>query len=159
MTFIYPGTFDPITNGHIDILNRALNIFDDITILISYNPSKNTLFTIEERIEIVKHVINDNKIKVDKYTGLLVDYIREHQVKGVIRGLRAVSDFEYEFQMALTNRKMCKDFEVMFFMTDIKYTYLSSSIVKEIARLNGNLNGMVPEYVEKRLKEKFNNVL
>uniref|UniRef100_A0A7C3N8J1 Phosphopantetheine adenylyltransferase n=1 Tax=candidate division WOR-3 bacterium TaxID=2052148 RepID=A0A7C3N8J1_UNCW3 len=159
MKVIYPGTFDPITNGHLDVLNRGIKLFSEITVLVSFHPWKKTLFNIDERVEIIKEVVKDFKnVKVDSYTGLLVDYIKKNNVDGVIRGLRAVSDFEYEFQMALTNRELNKNFETIFFMTDIKYMYLSSSMVKELAKLNADIKDMVPPFVEKKLKEKFENV-
>jgi len=159
MKIIYPGTFDPITNGHIDILLRAKNLFNEITILVAHHPWKKTLFTTDERVEIIKESVKGiSGISVDSYEGLLVKYIQENNIKGVIRGLRAVSDFEYEFQMALTNREMCKEFETIFFMTEIKYTYLSSSMVREIAALKGDISLMVPEAVSRKLKEKYSNV-
>ncbi|HAF07708.1 MAG: pantetheine-phosphate adenylyltransferase [bacterium] len=160
MKVIYPGTFDPITNGHLDVLNRGIKLFGEVIILVSFHPWKKTLFNIDERVEIIKEVVKDYKnVKIDSYTGLLVDYIKSNRIDGVIRGLRAVSDFEYEFQMALTNRELNKEFETIFFMTDIKYMYLSSSMVKELAKLNADIKNMVPPYVEKKLKEKFKNVL
>ncbi len=161
MKIIYPGTFDPITNGHIDILERGLKLFGQITLLVSFHPWKNTLFNLDERVEMIKEVVKvyDGKVKVDSYTGLLVDYIDKNKIDGVIRGLRAVSDFEYEFQMALTNRKLNKKFETIFFMTDIKYMYLSSSIVRELAKLKADIRDMVPPYIGKRLREKLSNVL
>ncbi|MEJ5307248.1 MAG: pantetheine-phosphate adenylyltransferase [candidate division WOR-3 bacterium] len=160
MKIIYPGTFDPITNGHIDVLNRGIKLFGRVTILVSFHPWKKTLFTVEERLGIIKEVVKEYKnVDVDSYSGLLVDYIKKNNVDGVIRGLRAVSDFEYEFQMALTNRELNKDFETIFFMTDIKYMYLSSSMVKELAKLKADIKDMVPPYVESKLKEKFENVL
>ncbi len=159
MEVIYPGTFDPITNGHLDILERSLKVFDNVTILISNNTSKNNLFTPKERLKMAKDVLKDYKnVKVKLYNELLVDYIKKHNVKVVIRGLRAVSDFEYEFQMAMTNRRMNSDYESMFFITDMKYIYLSSSIVKELAAFNGDISFMVPSLIEKKLKEKFNDI-
>ncbi len=159
MEVIYPGTFDPITNGHLDILKRSLKVFDNVTVLISNNTSKNNLFTPEERLQMAKDVLREFKnVEVKLYNELLVDYIRKHNVKVVVRGLRAVSDFEYEFQMAMTNRRMNSDYEVMFFITDMKYIYLSSSIVKELAVFNGDISFMVPSLIEKKLKEKFNDV-
>ncbi|MGE3063067.1 MAG: pantetheine-phosphate adenylyltransferase [bacterium] len=156
MKVIYPGTFDPITNGHIDILKRGINLFNEVTLLISCHPWKKTLFTVEERIEIIKRATADLKnVKIDSYCGLLVNYIKENKINGVIRGLRAVSDFEYEFQMALTNREMNKDFETIFFMTDINYTYLSSSMVKELAKLDADISNMVPKAAADSLKQKY----
>ncbi|MDD3803778.1 MAG: pantetheine-phosphate adenylyltransferase [bacterium] len=156
MKVIYPGTFDPITNGHIDIIKRGINLFEEVTLLVSCHPWKKTLFTLEERIEIIKKVTNSlPKVNVDSYCGLLVSYIEKNNVKGVIRGLRAVSDFEYEFQMALTNREMNRNFETIFFMTDINYTYLSSSMVKELAKLDADISKMVPPAVAESLKQKY----
>ena len=156
MKVIYPGTFDPITNGHLDILKRGLNLFEEVTVLISCHPWKKTLFTVDERMNIIKKVAEPlGKVKVDSYCGLLVDYIRQNEINGVIRGLRAVSDFEYEFQMALTNREMNRDFETLFFMTDIKYMYLSSSMVKELAKLDADIKNMVPDEVVQKLREKL----
>ena len=159
MEVIYPGTFDPITNGHLDILERSLKVFDNVTVLISNNTSKSNLFTPEERLQMAKDVLKDcENVKVKLYNELLVDYIKKHNVKVVVRGLRAVSDFEYEFQMAMTNRRMNSDYESMFFITDMKYIYLSSSIVKELAAFNGDISFMVPTLIEKKLKEKFNDI-
>ena len=159
MEVIYPGTFDPITNGHLDILERSLKVFDNVTVLISNNTSKSNLFTPEERLQMAKDVLKDCKnVKVKLYNELLVEYIKKHNVKVVVRGLRAVSDFEYEFQMAMTNRRMNSDYESMFFITDMKYIYLSSSIVKELAAFNGDISFMVPTLIEKKLKEKFNDI-
>ncbi len=159
MEVIYPGTFDPITNGHLDILERSLKVFDNVTVLISNNTSKSNLFTPEERLQMAKDVLKDcENVKVKLYNELLVEYIKKHNVKVVVRGLRAVSDFEYEFQMAMTNRRMNSDYESMFFITDMKYIYLSSSIVKELAAFNGDISFMVPTLIEKKLKEKFNDI-
>jgi len=156
MNVIYPGTFDPITNGHLDILKRGLNLFNEVTILVSCHPWKKTLFTVDERTEMIRIATAGLKnVNVDSYGGLLVDYISEKRIAGVIRGLRAVSDFEYEFQMALTNREMNRNFETIFFMTDINYTYLSSSMVKELAKLDADISKMVPEIVSERLRQKY----
>ncbi len=155
MKAIYPGTFDPITNGHIDILARAQKIFGSVVVLVLDNPRKKTMFSTEERVSLIKDSVKGiDNISVEIYEGLLVNYADNLKDTVVIRGLRAVSDFEYEFQMALTNRKLSRSFEVLFLMTDMKYTYLSSSIVKEIAVLGGDINCMVPECVEKVLKER-----
>ena len=155
MKAIYPGTFDPITNGHIDILARAQKIFGSVVVLVLDNPRKKTMFSTEERVSLIKDSVKGiDNISVEIYEGLLVNYADNLKDTVVIRGLRAVSDFEYEFQMALTNSKLSRSFEVLFLMTDMKYTYLSSSIVKEIAVLGGDINCMVPECVEKVLKER-----
>ncbi|MFO8061987.1 MAG: pantetheine-phosphate adenylyltransferase [bacterium] len=159
MEVVYPGTFDPITKGHIDILERALNVFDSVTVLISNNPTKETLFNVEERRDMTEEAVAYlENVHVKSYEGLIVNYIRKNNVKTVIRGLRAVSDFEYEFQMAMTNRRLYKEFDVMFFITDMKYIYLSSSIVKEIGKFNGDISRMVPENVAAKIRAKFNNV-
>lgn len=155
---IYPGSFDPITSGHLDILERADTLFDDITIAVIENPEKNTLFTVEERVSLIRETISHLKhVHIGSFHGLLVDYAAQQKATVLIRGLRAVSDFDYEFQMALTNRKMSPELETVFLMTDHKYSYLSSSFVKHIAKLGGNVSGtgMVPKVVEKALKEKF----
>lgn len=155
MKAIYPGTFDPITNGHLDILARARKIFGSVVVLVLDNPRKKTMFSTEERVSLIKDSVKGiDNISVEIYKGLLVHYADNLKDTVVIRGLRAVSDFEYEFQMALTNRKLSRSFEVLFLMTDMKYTYLSSSIVKEIAVLGGDISCMVPECVEKVLKER-----
>lgn len=154
MQAIYPGTFDPITNGHIDIINRAKSIFGSVKVLVLENPRKKTMFTTDERVRLIKESLDSEGIIVETYEGLLVNYLESEGNNVVIRGLRAVSDFEYEFQMALTNRKLSRNFEVLFLMTDMKYTYLSSSIVKEIAALKGDISCMVPECVEKALRDK-----
>jgi pantetheine-phosphate adenylyltransferase len=150
---VYPGSFDPVTAGHIDIIDRALKIFDAVQVAVIGNPEKKPAFSIEERVAMLKEALSDKKnIKVDSFDGLLVDYVKRAGAKAIIRGLRAVSDFDYEFQMALTNRKMNPDQETIFMMTGYKYSYLSSSLVKEIARLGGDVAGFVPKCVEKRLK-------
>jgi len=153
---IYPGTFDPLTNGHIDIIERALKIFDELIVAVAHNPHKNPLFTVEERVEMLKLVMKDMKgVKVEDFDGLLMDYAQKKGANVVIRGLRAVSDFEYEFQMALTNRKLNDQVETVFLMPAESYTYLSSRIVKEVVGLGGHVNEFVPEIVEQRLREKL----
>jgi pantetheine-phosphate adenylyltransferase len=153
---IYPGSFDPITSGHLDILERANKLFDDITIAVIENPEKKTLFTVEERVQLIRKTIRHLKhVRIGSFHGLLVDYAKQQKATVLIRGLRAVSDFDYEFQMALTNRKMSPKIETMFLMTDYKYSYLSSSFVKHIARLHGKITGLVPKVVEKALRDKF----
>lgn len=154
---IYPGTFDPITNGHLSIIDRALTIFDKLIIAILNNPQKEPLFTIEERIDMIRKSLNGHRnVEVDTFDGLLVDYAVEKNANVILRGLRALSDFEYEFQMALMNRKLNRDVQSIFLMTDYKWFYISSTIIKEAASLGGNTSGLVPEIVDKRLKEKFN---
>ncbi len=155
-TAIYPGTFDPITNGHISIIKRGLEIFDKLVIAILYNPNKKPLFSIEERISLIKEVLKDTpNVEVDTFDGLLVDYALLKKSNIILRGLRALSDFEYEFQMALMNRKLCRDVQSVFLMTDYKWFYTSSTIVKEAVSLGGDINGLVPDIVEKKLKERF----
>jgi pantetheine-phosphate adenylyltransferase len=155
-TAIYPGTFDPMTNGHMSIINRGLQIFDKLIIAILYNPSKKPLFTIDERVVMINEVLEDTpNVEVDTFDGLLVEYAKLKDSNVILRGLRALSDFEYEFQLALMNRKLCRDVQSIFLMTDYKWFYISSTIVKEAASLGGDINGLVPDIVEQKLKEKF----
>ena len=152
---IYPGTFDPVTNGHIDILERALNLFDKVIITIARNTAKNPLFTEEERITLLRQVTKNYKnVKVDSFEGLLVDYVQKQNAIAVVRGLRAMTDFEYELQMALMNRKLDEKMETVFLMPNEKYTYLSSNFVREIARLGGDVSKFVPPVVYKALQQK-----
>ncbi|OIP64461.1 MAG: pantetheine-phosphate adenylyltransferase [Nitrospirae bacterium CG_4_9_14_3_um_filter_53_35] len=154
---VYPGTFDPITNGHVDLIERGLRIFDRIIIAVAPSLNKSPFFTLEERVDLIREVIGRNsRIEIDVIEGLLVEYVRKNKAVAVIRGLRAVSDFEYEFQLALMNRKMDPNFETVFLMPSERYTYLSSSIIKEVAKLGGSLKDMVPVVVENKLKEKIN---
>ena len=155
-TAVYPGSFDPVTNGHIDVIERALKIFDKVIVAVGDNPGKKPLFTKKERIgmleESTKHLKN---IWIDSFAGLLLDYVKSKNSKIVIRGLRAVSDFEFEFQRALLNRVVDSGIETVFIMTKEDYVYLNSSIIKEIAMFNGKVSGLVPKIVEKKLREKF----
>lgn len=152
---IYPGSFDPITNGHLDIIERGLKICDKLIIALLYNPNKKSFFSVEERIEQIKIATKNNpNIEVDSFTGLLTDYAKSKNARIIIRGLRAVSDFEYEFQMALMNKKLHSDMETIFLMTSPKNSYLSSSLVKEIASHNGCIKGFVPQNVESDLKNR-----
>ena len=154
---VYPGSFDPITFGHLDIINRGLRIFDEVVIAVAANSTKNALFSIEERIELINMVLAGNgRAKVDTFDGLLVDYVLTQKASVIIRGLRAVSDFEYEFQIAQMNRSISQDVETLFMMTSVPYSYLSSSIVKEVSSLNGPVDGLVPPIVKKALDAKFN---
>ena len=154
---VYPGSFDPVTNGHLDIIKRASKIFDEVIVAVAVNSSKEPLFTIEERIEIVKRVVQDYpNVKVDTFNGLLVKYCKDNDASVIIKGLRAVSDFEYEFQMASINKKLVDDVETLFMMTNTKYSYLSSSLVKEIARLNGCIKDLVPSELVPVIRAKFN---
>ena len=153
---IYPGSFDPVTNGHIDIIVRGLKIFDDIVICILNNPAKKVLFNIEERMDMLNQSLNGIKnTEVTTYDGLLVDFAVQRQANAILRGMRAVSDFEYEFQMALMNRRLNRDIQTVFLMTGLRWIFTSSSIIKEAARFGGNINGMVPKIVQQKLKEKF----
>ena len=155
-TAIYPGFFDPITNGHLSIVKRGLEIFDKLIISILNNPQKVPLFSIEERISMIKQALqNEPNIEVDTFDGLLVDYVVEKQSNIILRGIRALSDFEFEFQMALMNRKLNRDVQSVFLMTDYKWFYISSTIIKEASSFGGDISGLVPEFVNEKLKEKF----
>jgi len=155
-TVVYPGSFDPVTNGHIDIIERALKIFDKVIVTVGDNPGKKPTFSTKERIDMLKESLKKYKnVEVDSFSGLLLNYIKKRNSKIIIRGLRAVSDFEFEFQRALMNRVLNNDIETVFIMTKGDYVYLNSSIVKEIAMFKGNINGLVPKTVEKKLREKF----
>ncbi len=156
-TAVYPGSFDPITNGHLDVLRRASSIFDEVTIVLIDNPSKKCFFTRKDRLFMIKKSVEEEKMKnvrVSSFRGLLVDYLRKAKESIVIRGLRAVSDFEYEFQMALMNRKLYGKIETVFLMTDAKFAYLSSSLVREIALLGGDVRCLVPRIVAKKVMRK-----
>jgi len=153
---IYPGSFDPITNGHVDIIKRALEIFDKILIAVLENPQKDPLFTTKERMDMIKEIFADRKdVEVKAFHGLLVEFAKKNNAKIVIRGLRAISDFEYEFQMALMNRKLNPEIETFFMMPNVEYSFLSSNLVKEVFELGGCLKDLVPEQVENKLREKF----
>lgn len=154
---IYPGSFDPVTYGHIDIIERASKIFDTLYVGVLSNPGKTPLFTDEERVEMIKKsVVHIPNVEVDMFTGLLVDYSKVKHAKVIIKGLRAVSDFEYEFQMALMNKKLDPGIETLFMMTSNKYSYLSSSVVKDIAKFKGCVKSLVPPFVEEKLIAKYN---
>ena len=153
---VYPGSFDPITNGHMDIIERGLGIFDKIIVTVGRNPNKKTLFTVEERLTMIREAVGDDpRVEVDSFTGLLVDYVEKSEAHCILRGLRAMSDFEYEFQLALINRRLKRQIETVFLMTGASWFYCNSGIVKEAAGLGGSVTGMVPDVVLKRLKEKF----
>jgi len=155
-TAIYPGFFDPITNGHLSIVSRGLDIFDRLIIAILNNPKKEPLFSIHERIGMIQEALKGNpNIEVETFDGLLVDYVIHKKSIIILRGLRALSDFEYEFQMALMNRKLNRDVQSVFLMTDYKWFYISSTIIKEAASFGGDVSGLVPEFVNNKLKEKF----
>lgn len=155
---VYPGSFDPITNGHIDIIERGLKLFDKIIVSILHNPGKKNLFTLDERLEMLKDCLKKfNNIEIDSFDGLLVDYAATRKAHAILRGLRAMSDFEYEFQMALMNRRLNRDIHTVFLMTGLRWIYTSSSILKEAVQFGGNIEGMVPPLVQKKLIEKFGN--
>jgi pantetheine-phosphate adenylyltransferase len=153
---VYPGSFDPITNGHLDIIARGLSVFDEVTIAILVNPEKQPLFTVEERLSIIAEAYKgEPRVKGDSFSGLLVDYASKIGATVIVRGLRAVSDFEYEFQMALMNRHLNPRIETVFMMPAERYSYLSSRLVKEVFQLGGGVQELVPPVVERRLREKY----
>jgi len=153
---IYPGSFDPVTNGHIDIAERGLKLFDKIIVAILHNPVKDFLFTVEERVEMLESSFKDYPdITVETFDGLLVEYAARRKSTAILRGMRAVSDFEYEFQLALMNRKLKREVQTVFLMTGLRWIFTSSSIIKEAARFGGDITSMVPPLVNKKLKEKF----
>ena len=153
---VYPGSFDPISYGHIDLAKRGLRIFGELTVAVACDTSKATLFSAEERLEMATEVFKATPgVVVDSYKGMTVDYLRSVGANVMLRGIRTVSDFEYEFQMALTNRHFADDLEAMFMMTSNKYSFLSSRFIKEVVTLGGDVSAFVPPYVEKRLKEKL----
>lgn len=153
---VYPGTFDPVTRGHLDVITRSQKLFSEITILIAHHNEKSPLFTVSERKEMLVESTKDMKnVRVDSYDGLLVEYAADHGIKVIIRGLRAISDFEYEFQMALMNRKISPDVETVFFVPHESYTYLSSGLIKQIIAVGGDISPFVPPMVNKYLTEKF----
>jgi len=153
---IYPGSFDPLTNGHVAIVERGLRLFDKIIIAILYNPAKKSLFTVAERKELIMESLMKLKnVEVDSFDGLLVDYAREHNATAILRGMRAVSDFENEFQMAMMNRRLNRNVQTVFLMTGLRWIFTSSSIIKEAARFGGDVTSMVPPAVNRKLKEKF----
>jgi pantetheine-phosphate adenylyltransferase len=155
-TAIYPGSFDPITNGHIDIIERALKIFDNVIVTIMYNPSKKSLFTIDERIYLIKESLKDvSGVEADCHEGLLVEYAAKKNINAVIRGMRAVSDFENEFQMAMMNRRLDRNIETIFFMTGLRWIFTSSSVIKEAAAFGADISGMVTPLVQKEIIKKF----
>ncbi len=152
---VYPGSFDPLTNGHVDIIERGARLFDRIIVAILVNAEKSPLFSMAERIEIARAVFkNHPNVEVDTFDGLLVDYVARRQANVIVRGLRAVSDFEYEFQMALMNRELASTIETVFMMPAVKYWYISSRLIKEVFALGGKVHGLVPDMVEARLREK-----
>ncbi|MCS7192211.1 MAG: pantetheine-phosphate adenylyltransferase [Armatimonadetes bacterium] len=152
---VYPGTFDPVTNGHLDVIERAAKIFDELIVAVTTNPAKKPWFTLEERVEMIRECCSHlPNVTVEAFEGLLVNFAREKGAKVIIKGLRAVTDFDYEFQMATINRKLAPEIETLFLMTSLPYAYLSSSSVKEVASLDGCLKDLVPDNVVQRLREK-----
>jgi pantetheine-phosphate adenylyltransferase len=152
---IYPGSFDPVTNGHLDLIARASKIFDHLVVAILRNSQKNPLFTVDERVAMLSEGTAEfGNVSVSTFDGLLVDYAREQRAHAVVRGIRAISDYEYEFQMALMNRRLSPDVETIFLMPDAKYSFVSSRLVKEVFRLGGSVDGLVPKFVIERMKDK-----
>jgi pantetheine-phosphate adenylyltransferase len=153
---VYPGSFDPLTNGHVDIISRGARLFDRIIVAILVHAEKSPLFTMGERLEIARAVFKDRpNVEVDTFDGLLVDYVQKRRAQVIVRGLRAVSDFEFEFQMALMNQRLAPSVDTVFMMPAERYTYISSRLIKEVFALGGRVNGLVPEMVEARLRDKL----
>lgn len=153
---VYPGSFDPVTNGHLDIISRASKLFDKLIVGVLYNPNKHSLFTFEERVNILKDCVgNLDNVEVDSFSGLLIDYCKEKNISSIIRGLRAVSDFEYELQMAQMNRQLDPEVETVILTTSTQYSFLSSSLVKEVARFKGDVSNLVPDIVQVELHKKL----
>ncbi len=156
---IYPGSFDPVTNGHLDILERGLKLFDKIIVAILTNPGKKFLFPLEERQAMLEESMKDfSNVEIDTFDGLTVDYANQRKAQGILRGLRALSDFEYEFQMALMNRRLNREVQTVFLMTGLRWIYTSSSIIKQAAQFGGSIKGMVPPLVEKKIREKYRQI-
>lgn len=155
-TSVYPGSFDPITNGHLDIIRRASKIYDKVIVGVLNNPNKKPLFSAVERMEMIRSVTGGlDNVEVDCFQGLLVDFVKEKGAEVIVKGLRTVADFEYEFQMALLNKALNPEYETVFLMTDSKYSYISSSMVKELAGFNGDLMGLVPCEIINKIKQKY----
>lgn len=155
-TFIYPGSFDPVTNGHLDIIERASKICDKLIVAVLVSHFKTPLFTMDERVDLLKRAVSHcPNVEIECFSGLLVDYVNKKQAKVIIKGLRAVSDFEYELQMTLLNKKQAPEVETLFMMSSINYSFLSSSMVKELARYGGDIKGLVPECIEEDILNKF----
>jgi len=153
---IYPGTFDPVTYGHIDIVKRAVDLFEEVIVTVAVNPTKNQLFTTEERVMMLKESLKDyDRVKVDSFDGLVVEHAKQVGATGIIRGLRQISDFEFEFQMALMNRKLAGDITTIFLMPHEKYTYLNSTVIRNLASLHADVSDFVPPNVHEALKKKF----
>lgn len=155
---VYSGSFDPITNGHLDIIERSSKIFDELIIVVLVNIDKKCMFTIDERVNLIKQVTKNLKnVKVKSFNGLLVDFMRQENINTIVRGLRAVSDFEYEFNMALMNNKLNSEIDTVFMMTKAEYLFLSSSSIKQVAKFGGSINGLVPDSILKNIMIKINN--
>ena len=154
---VYPGTFDPITMGHVDIIDRALNLFDEVIVAVAVNSSKDPVFTLEERLQMIRDTFKDQpRIRICSVSGLLVDFAYKQNAKAIVRGIRAVSDFDYEFQLALMNRKLIREVDSIFLMPGLRWIFISSSIIKDAARNGGDVSDMVPYHVNEMLIEKFN---
>lgn len=153
---VYPGSFDPVTNGHVDIIDRAARLCEKVIVAVLVNNSKNPVFTLEERVELLKCALKDKpNVEIECFSGLLVDFMKKKNATAIIKGLRAVSDFEYELQMALLNKNLNPDIETLFMMTSINYSYLSSSAVRELAKNGGNIDGLVPDCIKYIIQKKF----
>jgi pantetheine-phosphate adenylyltransferase len=155
-TAVYPGSFDPITNGHVDIIRRSVGMFDKIIVLVAHNPNKKTNFSIDDRLVMIREIVKDcENVTVDSFDGLLVDYVEQKGANVIIRGLRALSDFEYEFQLSLMNRRLNRDIETVFLVTGFQWFYTSSTIINEVASMGGSVEGFVPDIVNKKLIELY----
>lgn len=153
---LYSGSFDPVTLGHLDIIKRAANVFDEVVVAVLNNKAKNPLFSVEERVNMLKETTKDlPNVKITSFSGLLVDFAREENVNVIVRGLRAITDFEYELQMAQTNHELLPDVDTMFLTTNILYSYVSSTIVKEVASYHGDVSHFVPKCIEDKIREKY----
>ncbi len=156
---VYPGSFDPVTNGHIDILERSVKLFDELIVAVSIDNSKTCLFSLAERIEMLEAVTrNYQNVVIEKFSGLLMHYAQEKKACAIVRGLRAVSDFEYEFQMALMNKNLANEIETVFLMTSSENAFISSTMIKQVSSLNGKIKGLVPELVRQRLRKKYDKI-
>lgn len=156
---LYSGSFDPVTYGHLDIIKRAANIFDEVVVAVLNNKAKNPLFSVEERVNMLEETTKDlPNVKITSFSGLLVDFAREENINVIVRGLRAITDFEYELQMAQTNHELLPEVDTMFLTTNILYSYVSSTIVKEVASYHGDVSHFVPECIEEKIKEKYKSV-